>query len=106
MTNPQTNKALLSCPCCGSNNVLATHPSEPVYCRSCGLRAVDLERWNTRTDHREAILRDALEKATAWFRDYERQHRTEFTTEGNLKADVNADRAVFLEAALNPEQAS
>lgn len=49
---------------------------------------------------REAVLREALEKAIQWFREYERQHRAKFTTEGDLKADVNADRAVFLEAAL------
>lgn len=45
-------------------------------------------------------LLEALEKAALWFRDYERQHRAKLTDEGNLKADTNEERAMFLEAAI------
>lgn len=45
-------------------------------------------------------LLEALRKAAKWFRDYERQHRAKLTGEGNLKADTNAERAAFLEAAI------
>lgn len=44
--------------------------------------------------------RGKLENAAKWFRDYERQHRAKATQEGDLKADVNGDRATFLEEAI------
>lgn len=43
---------------------------------------------------------EALKRAERWFRDYERQHRAKGTSEGNLKADTNEERADFLRAAL------
>jgi hypothetical protein len=39
---------------------------------------------------------DGLKLAEGWFRDYERQHRAKGTSEGNLKADTNEERAEFL----------
>lgn len=47
-------------------------------------------------------LREALERAERWFRDYERQHRAKGTLDGNLKADTNEERADYLRSALSP----
>ena len=45
-------------------------------------------------------LSSYLSTAADWFSDYERQHRFKRTAEADLKADVNADRAAWLRAAL------
>jgi hypothetical protein len=42
----------------------------------------------------------ALAEAAACFRRYESLHRAKLTSEGNLKADNNADMAEYCEAAL------
>lgn len=49
-------------------------------------------------------MAEALEKAGGWFADYERQHRAKGTTEANLKADTNEERAAFCRAALAPRE--
>jgi hypothetical protein len=46
-------------------------------------------------------MREALERAVAWFRDYARQHRLKGTQDGMLKADTNDERADYCEAALS-----
>jgi len=51
------------------------------------------------TNVRELVA-EALERAEKWFRDYERQHRAKGTSEGNLKADTNEERADYLRAAI------
>jgi hypothetical protein len=45
-------------------------------------------------------LLEALETAARRFRDYERIHREKRTSEGNLKADNNADLAEYCERAI------
>jgi hypothetical protein len=45
-------------------------------------------------------LYEALETAARRFRDYEQIHRLKGTEEGYLKADKNADLAIYCEAAL------
>ena len=47
-----------------------------------------------------SALLEAMEKAATWFRDYERQHRAKLTADGTMKADTNAERAAYLEAAI------
>ena len=36
------------CPCCSSTDILVDKPDQPVYCRHCWLRAVDIAHWNHR----------------------------------------------------------
>jgi hypothetical protein len=63
--------------------------------------------WRAETAHAEAAeaqrdrMREALERAVAWFRDYARQHRLKGTQDGMLKADTNDERADYCEAALS-----
>lgn len=67
-------------------------------------RAFKAEAQIARVKAERERMRSALRKAAAWFRDYARQHRFKGTTEGNLKAQTNEDRADYLEAALQPRQ--
>lgn len=48
--------------------------------------------WRDREAEQMAL---ALEKATAWFEDYERQHLAKGTAEGKRKADTNRTRADY-----------
>ena len=67
--------------------------------RAHGLEeAAALVRANT--DPRIERMREAIQKAAAWFDDYERQHRLKRTQEGELKADTNQERAAWLRATL------
>ncbi len=45
-------------------------------------------------------LREALERAERWFRDYARQHLGKGTSDGNMKAATNEERADYLAEAL------
>lgn len=49
---------------------------------------------------------EALRKIESWFRDYARQHRAKGTSDGNLKADTNDERADFARTALSEGQKS
>lgn len=52
MSAPKTPAdALLPCPCCASIDVASARHElcGVIFCRSCGLRAVDVTAWNTRT---------------------------------------------------------
>lgn len=49
---------------------------------------------------------EALRKIEGWFRDYARQHRAKGTSDGNLKADTNDERADFARTALSEGQKS
>jgi hypothetical protein len=68
---------------------LALHGKAPSY----RTRALEAEA-ALATLKREVV--DGLKLAEGWFRDYERQHRAKGTSEGNLKADTNEERAEFL----------
>lgn len=64
MPDPLVEQTLKPCPCCGSTKILAPdHEGAPVYCNSCGLRALSITAWNTRpalpsvTEGREEIAR-------------------------------------------------
>lgn len=48
----------------------------------------------------EMTMREALTKAAAQFRDYQRQHRAKGTSDGDIKADTNARFALMCELAL------
>lgn len=61
---------------------------------------VDESEANARLIAASPTLLEVAQQAAKWFRDYERQHRAKLTAEGNLKADTNAERAAFIEAAI------
>ena len=53
---------------------------------------------------RLAMAREAIKRAENWFRDYALQHRRKGTTEGNLKAATNEERADYLRSARQPKE--
>lgn len=55
----ETTHTPLPCPCCRSAEIENERPDSPVYCRKCWLRAVDLERWNTRAGSHHRLVETA-----------------------------------------------
>jgi len=51
------------CAHCGSDNILAMGPPEPVYCRMCHVRAPDHATWNTRHDISDVLIEALITKA-------------------------------------------
>lgn len=66
MTETPTHTPL-PCPCCRSAEIENERPDSPVYCRKCWLRAVDLERWNTRADSHHRLVEALQENLTEKF---------------------------------------